>query len=333
MDKLKDMFYDPKQGFISVKKLQDKADKQGLALSREQIQEFYDKQAVNQLMKPIRKPKQFNSYVANYPGHIFQMDIMVYDRFTYHNYKYILVVIDIYSRYLITKPMTNRELKTIIKHFKEIVTTFGPPYELQCDNEFNKKEFLNMLDDYDIKYRFSDANEKNKNSVVERVNGTIALMLQKYRIVSKRYDWYNYLDDITENYNTTIHSTTKHTPENIFNGNETNEQEIIKVKPTFKPGNKVRKAIKKKIFDKGDTVKTSKEIFIVESVNRLGNVKLNGFNKIYKPYDIIKITNPDTDITEIPKTETKNNKVIQLLKRMDIDNKNIITRKRNRQIN
>lgn len=330
MEKLKDIFYDPKQGLVSVKKLQDKANKKGLNLTREQIEEFYNKQAVNQLMKPIRKPRKFNSYVANYPGHIFQMDIMVYDRYTYHNYKYILVVIDIYSRYLITKPMTNRELKTIIANFKEILKTYGPPYELQCDNEFNKNEFKKLLEDYDIKYRFSDANDKNKNSVVERVNGTIALMLQKYRITSKRYDWYNYLDDITENYNTTIHSTTKHTPEDIFNGTETNEQKIVKVEPTFKPGDKVRTVIKKKVFDKGDTIKTSKDIYIVESVNRLGNVKLNGFSKVYKPYDIIKITNPDTDITELPKTETKNNKVMQLLKRMDIDETNIIQGKRNR---
>jgi hypothetical protein len=34
---------------------------------------------------------------------------MVYDRYEYHNYKYIFVIVDIYSRYADARAMTNRE--------------------------------------------------------------------------------------------------------------------------------------------------------------------------------------------------------------------------------
>jgi hypothetical protein len=40
---------------------------------------------------------------------------MIYDR-----YEYILVVVDIYSRYADARPLTNRENKTIMENLKDI---------------------------------------------------------------------------------------------------------------------------------------------------------------------------------------------------------------------
>ena len=93
MEQLKQLFYNPKEGYISLDKLYTKVKDSKINLSYKQVKEFYEGQAVNQVMKPARKTKKFNSIYANYPGQIFQMDIIVYDRYTYHNYKYILVVI------------------------------------------------------------------------------------------------------------------------------------------------------------------------------------------------------------------------------------------------
>ena len=39
--------------------------------------------------------------------------------------------------------MTNREMTTIIKNFNDMIDEIGgPPFKLQCDNEFNKKLFI-----------------------------------------------------------------------------------------------------------------------------------------------------------------------------------------------
>lgn len=58
---------------------------------------------------------------------------------------------------------------------------------------------------------------------------------------------------------------------------------------------------------------------------------LNGLVRSYKPYEVKKVS----DIVEVqdvkePKTETAENKIQQLYKRLDIDPVNIIEGKRNR---
>ena len=128
MDKLKEIFYDKKEGLSNLNKLYEKVQEEHLNISRKQIQDFYEKQSITKIMKPVRKPKYFNSYVANYAGHIYQLDIINYTRFKINNYQYIICLIDIYSRYLVARAMTNREMTTIIKNFNDMIDEIGPPY-------------------------------------------------------------------------------------------------------------------------------------------------------------------------------------------------------------
>lgn len=328
---LRNIYYDPQTGFISFEKFYKKIKEQNLDYTKQEVKDFYESQEVNQVMKPIRKQKKFSSYMALYPSNIYQMDIIVYDRYEYNKYKYILVVIDIYSRYLQARPMTNRKLETIIKNYISIIKTMKPPDNIQTDNEFNKADFIDILDKTNTKFRFSHPDEINKNPIVERVNGTIANYLQKVRISTKRYDWNNYLYDIVDNYNNTYHSTIKDTPSNVFLKGKLNKQTYNIIENPLQVGDKVRIVNKKKIFDKGDVIKLSKEIYIVEKVTKT-KAKINGL--YYKPYELEKVENVD-DFNDIkmPKTQTKENKTKQLYKRIDIDKNNIIDGKRERKKN
>lgn len=263
-NELKKLFYDVKSGFSSLDKLYRKVNEKGLKYTRNEVKDFYDSQPVKQVLKPSVKQKEYSSYVGYHPGYIYQMDIIVYDRYTYNKYKYILVVIDVYSRYVQARPMTNRRLETIITNYNSIIKVMGAPQKIQSDNEFNKKEFINILQTNGTSYIFSDPDEIHKNPIVERVNRTIALLIQKVRVALKRYDWNNYLDDVIDNYNSTYHSTTKDKPENIFKGNATNKQEYKFVENPLKVGDKVRIKVKKKVFNKGDVFTLSKDIYIVE---------------------------------------------------------------------
>ena len=331
MNELKELFYDPKTGYISIDKLYTKVKNNKLDLTYKQVKDFYDSQGVNQVMKPARKTKKFNSIYANYPRQIYQADIIIYDRYTYHNYKYILVVIDIYSRYASARAMTNRRMETIIENFNDIIKELKAPEKIECDNEFNKKEFIDILKSDNIIPIFSHPDEMNKNAICERFNGTLAVTLQKVRISLKRYDWYNYLPDVIYNYNHTIHSTIKETPASIWEGKASNKQVTSFQDNTFKVGDKVRIMRKKKAFQKGDIIKYSPDIYIIEKVNLRGNVHLNGLVRSYKPYEIKKVADitEKTDLEE-PKTETAENKIQQLYKRLDIDPVNIIEGKRTR---
>lgn len=326
------LFYDTRQGLQNAKALYEKAQELGIDMSRKDVQSYYDKQLVNQLMKPVRKPSQFNSVVASYPNNIWQMDIIVYDRYEYHKYKYILVIIDIYSRYLDARAMTNRNIETIIMKLDSMINESEHPDKIECDNEFNKKTFIDYLKKNDIDYYFSDPHEQHKNAIVERVNGTIARLLQKVRLTTNRYDWYNYLEDIVYNYNNTIHSTTKHKPIDILAGKASNMQKVITVENPFKVGDRVRIINKIKLFDKGDVIKASEKIFNVESVEHT-YVKLEGIEQTYKPYELTKVNGlvlTNRKNMRAPKTETKRIQTERLRKRIDAIPENIIEGKRER---
>jgi hypothetical protein len=282
---LEEAYYNPKIGLTGLDKFYKKLKLVNKNIDYQTVKNFYDKQEVNQITTKLKRPKFYNTVTANYPGDIYEMDIIVYDRYEINHYKYILVCIDIYSRVLDARAMTTRAMNTIVNNMENIFKNMGTPYELKCDNEFNKADFINMCKKYDIKCVFSDPYEINKNPIVERVNRTIANNLQKIRIATKRKDWYNYLDDAIANYNTSHHKTVKHTPLEIWTGQEYNEQKIIELEPTFKVGDRVRIQIKKKIFDKGDAIKYSEPHRVTEVK---GHKYLLDNSHFYKPYEIKK---------------------------------------------
>lgn len=327
MDKLKSLFYDTKKGLINTNKLFEKVKEEKLNLTHKQVKDFYDNQPVNQVMKPVRKPKEFSTIYAFYNSEIYQMDIMVYDRYAYHNYKYILCVIDVHSRYASARAMTNRRMETILENFKDILKEMGAPDKLQCDNEFNKIEFNELLKKSNISVRYSQPEEINKNAIIERWNGTLALLLQKVRITTKRYDWYNYLSDCVHNYNNTKHSTTKQKPIDIWENRARNEQKLVVLEHSFKIGDKVRIVRKKKVFGKGDEIKYSPEIYVVKAVKN-NKISIDGIKRSYKPYELKQVSEIIIDNVEEPKNEIKTNNLMKMLKRLDIDTKNIITEKR-----
>lgn len=327
MDKLKSLFYDTKKGLINTNKLFEKVKEEKLNLTHKQVKDFYDNQPVNQVMKPVRKPKEFSTIYAFYNSEIYQMDIMVYDRYAYHNYKYILCVIDVHSRYASARAMTNRRMETILENFKDILKEMGAPDKLQCDNEFNKIEFNELLKKSNISVRYSQPEEINKNAIIERWNGTLALLLQKVRITTKRYDWYNYLSDCVHNYNNTKHSTTKQKPIDIWENRARNEQKLVVLEHSFKIGDKVRIVRKKKVFGKGDEIKYSPETYVVKDVKN-NKISVDGIKRTYKPYELKQVSEIIIDNVEEPKNEIKTNNLMKMLKRLDIDTKNIITEKR-----
>lgn len=333
IDKLKQLFYDPKKGLVSLNKLKIKAKENGIELRPIDIETFYKSQTINHIMKPSRKPKHYSSYIANYPGHIYQIDIIVYRKYKYHNYQYILVMIDIYSRYTMAKAMTNRNLKTIIENFEEMIKENGLPYKLQCDNEFNKPEFLKLLKFYDIDVIFSDPNQINKNPIVERVNSTIEVLLQKLRISLNNPNWKSYLSDAIQNYNTTYHTTVKANPKDIFEFEEINNQNIVEVKNSYNVADKVKIIKKSHPFDKVDVIKMSDKTYIIESIKG-EKIKLYNETKLYKPYELNKIITStgydeliDLDISK-PTKEYKEYRRKVKNDKFGLDEKNIINTKR-----
>jgi hypothetical protein len=129
------------------------------------------------------------------------------------------------------------------------------------------------------------------------------------------------------NYNHTIHSTTKQKPVDIWKNKAKNEQQLVVLENNFKKGDKVRIVRKRKVFSKGDEIKYSTEIYIVTDVKN-NKISLDGVKRTYKPYELKQTSEIIMDNIEEPQNEIKANNLNKMLKRLDIDDKNIITGKR-----
>ena len=329
---LSKLYYDPTKGFISENKLYIKAKEQGIKVTHKIVNEFLKNQFTSQVNRIDNKPKQFTSIYEDKIRDNYQMDIIIYDRYTHNHYKYILVIVDIYSRYAMAKPMTNRRNETIMSNIKDVINIMGKCKKFSCDNEFKTKEFEKYCIDNNIEVSFSEPNDIQKNSIVERLNRTIALMLQKYRTATNDYNWVKILPDIMNNYNNTIHRTIKNTPDNIFNHKGSNKQDIIIVPHNLKIGDKVRLKIIKNIFSKGDSLSYSNEEYLITEKNgnkyKLSNGKLYSYDKIRKISDIIEYKPNDNIDIQTHLTTQKDRVINKKLKQVGMDKNNIIITKR-----
>jgi hypothetical protein len=171
---LEKLNYNKKTGFTFGLKLYKMAIKNNIDTTQQQVNKFLENQSVVQIFKEQKKPKIFSSIVVDNIRDEYQMDILIYDRYEFHKYKYILVVIDIHLRYAEARAMTNRKNETIMNNIKSIIKNIGKPKIISCDNEFNTLEFGKYCLENNIRANFSEPLEIQMNSILERFNKTFA---------------------------------------------------------------------------------------------------------------------------------------------------------------
>ena len=307
MSELTDLYYDPKTGLISIDKFYKRLKDLGYNFKRKEVEDFVRKQFVYQVNKQVNKPKVFNTIYAPFNRYGYQMDIMVYDRYEYQGYKYVLCVIDVHSRYASCKALTNMNMTTIMKNVKEILDDMGIPQNINCDNQFNKKAFLDYCKENNIIPHFSDPEELNKNAIIERFHRTLARLIQRWREATRKYDWYKVLPELVENYNTAYHKTIEAIPIEVWKGKANNKQTVNRVETSFKVGDIVRIKKRKGVLEKGDyitysrntydIIDTDKGKFILKETNTQDELR-----KHFKPYELQKANviqyKPDTEEAE-----------------------------------
>lgn len=299
-NKLKELYYDTSTGYVSLDKLWKKAKQSIEGIKYKDVKNFLDKQYTYQVNKNTNRPKVYNTILAHKVGNNFQIDIIIYDRYSIDNYKYILCCIDVNSRFAQCRAMTNRENDTILKYLQDIFMVMGVPKNINADNEFNTEKINKFFDKEGVVRHYSEVGEINKNAIIERFNRTIAGMLQKYRVASKNRKWYKVLDQLVESYNNSYHRTIKNTPTDVFQGKAENEQSpIVMIPSVFKVGDVVRIKEEKKVLGKGDYLKYSEDTYLIdEKVGnryRLKNIRTEEIErKSYKDYELKKVNEIET---------------------------------------
>ena len=220
--------------------------------------------------KAIKKFKRRKVY-AHYPNEIHSADIV--DMSAHPDYnkenKYILTVIDIYSRYAWCIPMKRKNADDVLNSFKVLYTVFPKPEKLWTDQggEFYNAKMKAWCKKHNI-ILYSTFGD-HKAAVIERFNRTIKEML--YRTMTQMYtdDWLTYLPDLLKTYNNRIHSSTGHTPEDLYHVEDAVEDiypDDAAEPAKFKTGDQVRISRIKKTFEKGYAQSWSTEIYKVAEI-------------------------------------------------------------------
>ena len=127
--------------------------------------------------------------------------------------KYLLNVIDVFSKYAWSIPIKDKMGKSIIDAFKKVVKTSGRrPKKLWVDQgtEFYNRVFRGWLEQNDVEM-YSIYNE-GKAVVVERFNRTLIERMWRYFSANNTHRYYDILDTLISSYNAKYHRSIKMSP-------------------------------------------------------------------------------------------------------------------------
>lgn len=232
-------------------------------------------QVVEEIHKPARVNYPRRRVILKGIDDLWQADLAEFILYSRHNkgYKYILVVIDCFSKFLWAIAIKNKSAKVVTNAFKQIINkSKRKPTNLQTDQgkEFYNSLFNQLMQNNEINH-YSSYSVK-KASMAERVIRTLKAKL--YRMFSLRgtYKYYDMLDQITMEYNNQKHNTIGMRPSDV---DKSSEQTLldsvyshIKIagKRKFKVGDIVRISKQKSEFAKGYTPNWSTELFKVYEI-------------------------------------------------------------------
>lgn len=300
-------YYGP-QGYTSPKKLLELLNLKHFPeeFTEQEIRDVLNQQVIHQQHQRQRKITQFLHFKATGPNEFHQADLIAMP-LTKQKNKYILNVIDVYSRFCSTIALKRKTAAQLAEAFAEI-------YEGEDDNPMTFPEKLNVDDGGEFKgacKRYLEENgvkisakavPKTHVSIVERSNFTLERPLFKYMhsvelVIGKEFnDWDNILDAITETYNQTYHRTIKATPYEVMVGSVV---PAMILNPKKKKCRTIRKKRKNK-FRIGEKVRVStsdpKEAFGGRAVDK-------GFSdKIYIIEGIDFNNEDEEDLNDLPIT-------------------------------
>ena len=230
-----------------------------------------------ELHHPYRKPKEYLKVQVHYKDHTHASDIVVMPNKSKEGFKYILVVIDLFTRYGWAIPIKDKKQETLVEAFEYCWDKYKRvPEYIWFDKEagITSKYFKSFLDKKDI-ILYHTQNE-GKSVFAERFILTLKNIMWKHFTAVGNQKWSNdLLQAIVKKYNNKIHRSIKVTPleasdnpELVKDVNNINnhKNDSLPNKIKFKVGDHVRIFKYKKHFDKGFVSKWTGEIFIIKNV-------------------------------------------------------------------
>ena len=292
-DYLKKIWYNPRHpaSFSGPSKLFQVVKEEGkynIGLFR--IKQFLQNQDAYSLQKKVRR-KGFKRRRVVVQGVDFQWEADLMDVQSLASYnnaiRFLLVVVDVFSRYLWVEPLKDKKAKSVINAFDKIFKGTRHPRAIRSDkgSEFYNRYFKQYLKEKGIKIFY--ALNETKANYAERYIQTLRKRLIRYQTHVQKYKYVDILQDVVNSINETPNrSLDGRKPASI---NKDNEEEVrfdaylartrkqsttskpktsSRRKPapyTLKIGDQVRITHLKRTFQRDFDQTYTEEIFVVRS--------------------------------------------------------------------
>jgi hypothetical protein len=208
----------------------------------------------------VRKRFKRRRYVLKGINDLMQLDLLDLNKYTEFNdgYRYVLTAINCFSKFAYGEPLKTKTGNEITEATKKIFKRVFPMIRnIQVDQgtEFYNAKFKALMKEHNI--NMYSVYTEIKASFIERFHRTIRKLLVKeiYKRSSSR--WIDFLQEIIDRYNNTVHSTIKLKPSQVSFFNEVDILRRLSPKkskkqkePKFKVGDYVHISKSKHIFEK-----------------------------------------------------------------------------------
>jgi hypothetical protein len=343
--------YYKKYNFPASSTLVKQLKNEGIKTTKKEIDEFINNRVEQQktVINNERK-KTLGKIVAYRPLSLVQMDIYVMAKYVKGNkgYKYILCMIDVFTRKVWAYKMKKKDNQNVQDSFKQFISDSKikkyTPTILMSDNDgtFINKSFQEILEKNQIIHQPNILDDHHALGLIDRFARTLKMILTRLFLQTKSTNWINYLDEIIKNYNNNGHSAIdyispneaflKKNFEKIYNINY--EKSLFNISISdIDVNDKVRIKIKGQ-FRKGTEARYTDEVYTVKKVR--GNAVTLDNDEVYKRSSLLIV--PKTTVSDEQNVIVKVNKQNKINRNIDkegLDVVNIVLdkRKRNKLLN
>ena len=276
---LHELYNNPKHrtAFSSADKLWKYIKLSGRSISRKQLDEWLSKQDTYTAHHPIVRKFPTLKVTTSGINDVWDVDLMDVSNLAEDNdgVKFILIMIDVFSRYLYAEPMKDKSGPESVRAIKAIFNrSHQQPETFRSDagKEFLAHQVRDFLAERDI-YQQVTRNEKKAN-YAERVIQTLKKKMYRYMYYHITERYIDALSDMVSGYNDNYHSSIKCAPSAVNKENEIElwaqlyipepTDKIKKVNYKFSVGDLVRISNARHPFSKGYGQTYSEELFKVK---------------------------------------------------------------------
>ena len=283
------------------------------------IQHFLSGNESYTLHREFHKQKRNTSF-SHFKRYQFQMDLVEIQEHAKHNdnVRYLLNVIDTFTRYAFVRPLKDKKATTVLEQFKSILLEAKKnPYMIVMDKgtEFNNAIFRAFCAENNIKLVTPKANIHA--AFIERFNRTLQIIIYKYMTEKETNRFIDMLQPLVASYNKRKHRMINMSPFEAENKPESQininllqakrEEKIKKVQPKYTVGTYVRIAKQKGKFSRSYQEQTAQEIFKIYKIDGSKKIPLyyiethNGDEQILGGFYSFELTPVTTDIFRVEK--------------------------------